>query len=186
MIIGLTGPIGSGKGTVVEILNKLGFSNITFSDILRDELKKRDIEITREALREVGNEIRLNEGSEALSKKIISKIKEQGGKYWVIDGFRNPAEIKEFRQFTDFILLGINAGLEARWERTDKRAREHSPKTFEEFKKVDARDKGVGQEDYGQQGDACFKMADAYIMNNGTVEELEAKVKKLIGALEGQ
>ena len=184
MIIGLTGYIGSGKGTVVEILNKLGFSSVTFSDILREELRNKGIEITRDALRDTGNKIRLQEGNEALAIRIIDKIKEQGGKYWVIDGFLNPGEIQEFRQFKDFILLGISADLEVRFERLSKRGREKDSKDFEEFKKVDARDRGVGEEEHGLQRGTCFKMADAYIMNNGTVKELEGKIKKFVGAFD--
>lgn len=184
MIIGLTGPIGSGKGTVVEILHKLGFSSMKFSDVLREMLTKEGKEINRTSLQDLGDKLRADEGGGAIAKRILKELKEKEAKYWVVDGFRNPAEVEEFRHLKTFILLGINSDIENRWERIQKRARDNAPKTFEEFKKEENRDKGIGQEDYDQQADACFKMADAYIMNNGTIEELEGKVKKLIGAFD--
>ena len=55
MIYGVTGNYGSGKDTVAEILEKLGFEHISFSDILREELRKEKKAITRENLISIEN-----------------------------------------------------------------------------------------------------------------------------------
>ena len=41
MIIGVTGNYASGKDEVAKILQKMNFFHISFSDILREELKKK-------------------------------------------------------------------------------------------------------------------------------------------------
>ena len=50
MILGITGTYASGKDTVANILIKSRFNHISFSDILREELKKEEKEITRDDL----------------------------------------------------------------------------------------------------------------------------------------
>ena len=58
MILGVTGNYASGKDTVAEIIIGVGFTHISFSDILREELKKQKKEITRDSLTIFGNELR--------------------------------------------------------------------------------------------------------------------------------
>ena len=40
-VIGLVGPIASGKGIVVEILKQKGYSAYSLSDVLKTEVQKR-------------------------------------------------------------------------------------------------------------------------------------------------
>jgi len=58
MIIGLTGKNGSGKTAVSEYLQSRGFEYYSLSDEIRREIRGRGLEITREILIDVGNELR--------------------------------------------------------------------------------------------------------------------------------
>ena len=93
MIIGVTGAYSSGKDTVAEIIIKSGFSHISLSDILRDELKKEEKKITRDDLINGGNKLREKYGPNILAKKALEKAKEIGA----ITGLlicNNPPELE--------------------------------------------------------------------------------------------
>lgn len=185
MIIGLTGPICAGTDTLAEILQKeFGFLWIAYSDILRGELKKRNVELTRKNLQDIGDELRKNEGNGVLSKRIIEQIK--FGENYVIGNIRNPGEVEVMREkyAGKFMLVKIDASQELRFQRLLQRRREKDPQTFEEFKKVEERDFGENEESYGQQHNAVFALADKVIENNLTLEELRDKVKKLVEELD--
>ena len=65
MIIGLTGKNASGKGEVGEYLKVRGFLFYSLSDVLRDELKKQKLPLTRENLTNLGNTLRNDRGPSA-------------------------------------------------------------------------------------------------------------------------
>jgi len=184
MIIGVTGPLCAGTDTFGDILKKeKGFSWFSYSDVLRGELTKMGTEITRKNLQDVGDEMRKKEGLGVLSKRIIEKIVD--GENCVIGNIRNPGEVKVLRERfgEDFFLVRIDADLKIRFERLLKRRREKDPETFEEFKRVEERDFGVHEEDYGQQHAAVFPLADFSLSNDGSFEEFKLRVESLLGEL---
>ena len=67
MLIGLTGRNAAGKGEVAEYLKKKSFYYYSLSDVIRDEIRSRGQEPTREALIEVGNELRQKHGAHILA-----------------------------------------------------------------------------------------------------------------------
>ena len=70
MIIGLTGTNAAGKSTLLNFLISKGFNNFSLSDIIREELVKRGIEISRQNLIDIGNEMRAKYGASILADKI--------------------------------------------------------------------------------------------------------------------
>ncbi|PIZ76320.1 hypothetical protein COY05_01615 [Candidatus Peregrinibacteria bacterium CG_4_10_14_0_2_um_filter_38_24] len=179
MIIGLTGSMGCGKGEIVKILEKEGFSYITLSMLVREEARKRGIEEEREKLMEVGNSMRREEGAGVLARRAVAKILASGHDKWVIDGIRNPAEIDEIRNVTevegkDFrpFVAGVNTEREILISRILSRARESDAKTKDEIiRKID-RELGVGEPEDGQQVAKCLEKVDIVVDNNGTLAEL--------------
>ena len=55
MIIGITGSYGAGKDTVAELLQKMNFTHVSFSDTLREELKNRNKKMGFRETYEPGN-----------------------------------------------------------------------------------------------------------------------------------
>ena len=59
IIIGITGTIGAGKGTIVEYLtDKKGFTHYSVRSFLIDEIKKRGFEVNRDSMVLVANDLR--------------------------------------------------------------------------------------------------------------------------------
>jgi dephospho-CoA kinase len=176
MIVGLTGLMASGKGEAVNILVKNGFSHITLSDMLRDEAKKQGLEESRENLQELGNKMRSEQGAGVLAIKALETIGSDSDKNWVIDGIRNPAEIDELKKASDVKIIGIHADKEVLVNRILSRKREGVAKSREEVEALIDKGLGVGQPEDGQQVGKCMQIVDHFIVNEGTLEDLEGNV----------
>ncbi len=59
IIIGITGTLGAGKGTVVDYLKeKYGFVHFSVREFLRGEVLKRGMEPNRDSFTSVANDLR--------------------------------------------------------------------------------------------------------------------------------
>ena len=115
MLIGLTGRNAAGKGEVARYLQRKSFYYYSLSDAIREEIRARSEEPTRERLIIVGNELRQRYGSNILAERILAKIEDD--KHYVIDSIRNPAEVEAFRAAKHFKLIRIEAPAETRFRR---------------------------------------------------------------------
>ena len=173
-IIGLTGTNGAGKGEVAAYLIGKGYTYFSLSDLVREELRKKEKEVTRSNLIKMGTELREKFGPDILAKRIMKKVKHRA----VIDSIRNPSEVEYLREQKDFVLLCIDAPVELRYERVRKRGRKESAATLEEFIKKEEEEM-TGYEK-GQQLLNCMKMADYTLINEGSLEDLHKKVEELL------
>lgn len=177
MIIGLTGGMVCGKRTIAEYLREKDFKVLTFSsDVLDEELRKRNIPITRKSQQDLGNEIRGKEGGGGLARRLIKKM--EPGQDYVIDGIRNPGEIIELKKLKDFILIAIDSPQKQRFERIVARGMERDSKTWKEFLKADARDFDDGLAS-GLQIKKCMEMADYTIVNDCSLEEFKERFEEV-------
>lgn len=181
MIIGVVGPIGSGKSVLVDTLIEKGYTNLRTPSALYEEAAKRGIPRERKPLQDLGNELRAQYGPGYLAEKLVERMEK--GKDYVIDSIRNPGEIEVFRKLEGFVLIGFNAPIERRLEWLIKRRKVGDPKNIDEIKAMDARDRGEGEAAHGQNVDACYALADVKIINNGTFEQLTDKVSELLSDL---
>src|SRR5713101_5864542 len=138
MLIGLTGRNASGKGEVARYLQKKSFYYYSLSDVIRDEIRARGLELTRENLITIGNELRQRYGPNILAERILAKIEDD--KHYVIDSIRNPSEVDAFRAAKHFKLIRIEAPQEVRFQRILSRRRESDPRTLEEFIELEKRE----------------------------------------------
>ncbi len=179
MIIGLTGPMASGKTTVLDALKKWGFKHVTLSDMVREEARRLGIDEKRENLMNVGQTLRRKHGTGILAKRALEKTKTAGGDKWVIDGIRNPAEIEELRKEPDVVIIANTAPEALIIERI--RSRKRSDDTFDEvsIKRKLRREMGEGEPEDGQQVGKCIEMADYVFENSMPMNEVEEEFKKL-------
>jgi len=175
VIIGLTGKNCSGKDSVADILEAKGFERHSLSDAIRDEIRRRGKEITRDELIRVGNELRTKEGPGTLAKRILQLLKTKNA---VIVSIRNPGEIAELRKHQDFTLIGVDAPVDIRFRRNVERNREKAPTTLTQFTADEERENRADPNN--QQLDACLALADIRIMNDGTKAALERHVRTLL------
>src|SRR6185503_5304652 len=179
MLIGLTGRNASGKGEVAKYLQKKSFYYYSLSNVIRDEIRLRGEEPTRERLIIVGNELRQKYGANVLAERILAKIEDD--KHYIIDSIRNPAEVDAFRAAKHFKLIRIEAPAEVRFDRIVSRRRESDPKTYEEFVALENRE--AEGDDTSQNLVKVELMADHTLTNDGAIEKLYAQIDELLPKL---
>jgi len=176
LVIGLTGPICGGKGIVAEYLRKKGFFYTSTSEQVREECRRRGIEITRDSLQDVADELRRKFGPEVLAKRTWRIVKRYP--LAVVDSIRGIAEVEFLKTKPNFCLIGVTAPRKIRYQRLVVRSRESDPITWKEFLAADKKDFKSGQGKFGRNITACLKKADLLLNNNGTVKQLEKKANE--------
>jgi len=176
MFIGLTGKNASGKGEVARYLQARGFDYYSLSDVIRDEIRSRGEEPTRESLVETGNALRESLGAGVLAHRILRKLDPDANS--VIDSIRNPAEVETLRSTGRFRLVHVEADAETRFERIRQRNREGDPQTYESFLELEARE--AQGKATSQNLVAVGQLADSTLENNGSLEELRGVVDTLL------
>jgi len=182
-VIGLVGPIASGKGTVVKILSERGYAPYSLSDRIREEITKRGYEITRQTLTNVANELRETLGSDILAKRTVELVEKDNPEHVIVDSIRNPQEVMFLKNHFGTKIIGIVANQQRRFELFKQRGTNTAGiNTWNEFKKLD--DSEQAQEgSHRQQVQACLELADIVIENNGTIEELKQKVETFVASI---
>ncbi len=183
MIIGLTGKNGSGKTEICEYLKSRGFEYHSLSDEIREEIRRRGQEITREILIEVGNDLRQKFGPGILAERILTNLEMDHN--YVIDSIRNPQEVEVLKHRKDFVLLAVEAEPAIRFERSRKRGREGAAPTFEQFMSEEQLELESANP-ANQQLDATRRKTDVVIANNGSIEELHRGLDALLPPLLSQ
>jgi dCMP deaminase len=176
MIIGLTGRNASGKGAVADFLCSKGFIFYSLSDVIRDEVSRSGLEITRENLISTGRSLRATHGTCYLAERILQRL--GSDQNYVIDSFRHPDEVATFRSRSDFSLLAVTAEPATRFERIKKRSRESDPGTMEAFLELEDKE-ASSQEREGQNLTATEAMADFVVENDSTLEDLHKKLAEI-------
>lgn len=176
-VIAVVGPIASGKGALIELLKEIGYGYVSLSDVVREKTKAWGLELTRSNLQDVGDSLRQKFNPAILAQLASHPIKSHPEKKFVIDGVRNPAEVAYLKKEFQAYVIGITASPEKRFAMMKKRGREWDPKTWDEFKISEERDRGLGQASYGQQVEKCLQLADLVIDNNGTLKEFQDNLR---------
>lgn len=168
VVIGLVGPIASGKGFLAEDLIKRGFAYWSLSDRVREEVNRRGLPWERRVLQDVGNELRQTAGSFVLVKQTLAMIPVET-ELVLIDSIRNPMEL-DYLKVMGATIIGVDASIENRlkWYLARAKGRGEDGTNEAEFFRANARDLGEGEDGYGQQGNACLRAADIRLNNDGT------------------
>lgn len=174
-VYGVTGMPLSGKTTVAEILEEKGFAVLDMGEVVRKEMKKRDI--PTEKTGEFVNSQREENGRDAIAKLSIpylEKLVEESGKI-VITGMRGWTERKAFENRLDceFDVVSVWASRKTRRRRREERKREEDLKG-QKFHERDLREikNGVGK---------LMALSDIMIVNeNISLDELREQVENKI------
>lgn len=178
LVIGLSGRIGSGKGTVSEYLQeKYGAKDLVFSDILKDILNRLDIPVTRYSLQQLGRSLRDGLGADVLVKAMKGDIAKSKAKVLLIDGVRYLNEARLVKSFPKYTLIFIDAPLEVRYNRVVKRGtRGEASMSFSDFKR---KDNAPTEAEITE----VQEFSDSLISNTGTIKELQSTIDELMGQL---
>jgi len=178
IVIGLTGPISGGKGTVADILKEKGFFYTSLSDRIREEITHRGGEITRENLQDVADELRKSFGANVLADRTWELVSQKEKS--AIDSIRSLGEVEFLKTKPGFILIGVTAPRELRYQRMKERTRQGDPLSWEEFLRLDEKDFNSGKKGEGRNIQGCLDQADFLIENTGTLEELKKKIEAIL------
>lgn len=190
-LIGISGTNGSGKDTLGQILmNEYGFMFISVTDILRDELIKRDLPLSRENMRQLSSEWRQENSLGILVDKALKIFKPQATKYrgLSIASLRNPGEVDRVHELGGKVVW-VDAEPRIRFERiqanSEARGAHRSiddDKTFTQF----LADEEIEMHSSGDQTTlnmSAVKLgADIFIENNSdNIELFLQSIKNIIG-----
>lgn len=183
-IIGITGTLGAGKGTIVDYLaNKKGFKHFAVSDtFLAGEAVKRGLAPIRIVRRDIANEFRAK-GPMKLMEELykLAKPSIENGENVVIEPQHTASEV-EFIQSIGGIEFAVDASLETRYERIKKRAGEKDNVSFEQF--VEEQNFEMSQKDPNKNNlGAAIAKADYLFKNDGTQEELFEQIEKVLNKI---
>jgi len=181
-IIGITGTLGAGKGTIVDYLvNKKNFKHYSVSDYLKNELTTKGLEPNRDNLIKIGNETRKKCGPDYIAKKLFQKAKRENSNT-IIESIRNPKEAEFIKSQKNGYLFAVDANQKTRYLRIQKRASEKDRVTFRQFKEQEKKE--LQSKDINAQNlSKCISMADFKFDNGGTIKKLYEEVEKVLAKI---
>jgi dephospho-CoA kinase len=179
IIIGITGTLGAGKGTIVDYLvEKKGFSHYSVRAFLLKEIRKRGLPENRDSMVNLANELRSKYGPSFVTDQLYVEAV-RSGKNCIIESIRTPGEIESLRKKGNFYLFAINADPVIRYDRIIMRQSETDQIPFTTFLENEARE--MDTTDPNKQNlRKCISNADFLFENNGSREELILQVENIL------
>lgn len=179
IIVGITGTLGAGKGTVVDYLvkNKF-FVHYSVRGFLADELERRQIPVDRDSLTRIANELRAQHGPAYIIEELLKQAMALGT-HCVIESIRTPGEIETLRKSKRFVLLAVDADPDIRYRRIRLRNSETDQISYQTFLKNEAREMH-SSDPHKQNLSACIRQADYLITNNHGLDALNEKLDTLV------
>jgi dephospho-CoA kinase len=179
MVIGITGTLGSGKDTLMELLkNEYNFKHFSVRDYLIEKLEEQGDEINRLTLSRLANRLRADHHPAYLAEELFNKAKEAGG-HAVIESIRTPGEVDFLKDHSEFILFAVDADPNLRYERVQKRKSVTDRIDFNTFMS-DEQKEMQNEEPHMQNLATCIRISDYKFRNNVTVEMFYKKVRKTL------
>lgn len=177
MVIAAVGKNGTGKDFFLEyIAKKNNLPMVSIGDIVRELAAKDGLELTRENLHATSSKYMTAYGQTFFPEQIVKKIKESGAPVYLVSGVRPLSDVKFLKEaFGDeFKLVDVViSDDEVRYARMLARGSDRDGKSVEKLKEYD-----IGEENQFHTSES-EKLADAVLLNDGTVEEFYAAADKL-------
>lgn len=182
LIIGITGTLGAGKGTIVDYLvREKGFAHFSARDFIVREIERRGLPVNRDTMTIVADDLRETRGASFIIGSLYQEAA-AGGRDTVIESVRATAEVESMRKKDNFYLFAVDADPQVRYERIQARKSETDRISFDKFL-ADEQREFANEEAYRGNIHACMGMADNKFENNGTVSELERQVARVVEKL---
>ncbi len=181
LVVGITGTLGAGKGTVVEILKEKGFVHYSARDYLRKRVEALGLKADRDSFTAVANAIREKEGGDFIAKGLL-EIAKKDGRNCIIESIRNVKEVEFLRKNCNFILLCIDADIKIRYQRIVLRNSETDKVSFRTF--VENEQREFSSSDTNKQNlGLVMQMADYTLDNGKDIEFLHSQVEDVYNKL---
>lgn len=178
-VIAISGMPGAGKGIAAKAAEQLGLKILVLGDVIREETERRGLEPTPKNMGDVMLQVRRDEGPAAVAKRLLTKVEGTKSSRVVIEGIRSVHELEELKTGFDVVTVAIHASPATRFHRLLSRNRSDDPKTWDVFHERDTRELDVGLGD-------VIALADTVLVNEGTITELQTKLKEFVSKLNVQ
>lgn len=183
MIIGVTGTLGAGKGTVAEYLTKKhNFTYLSVRNFLAGEVIRRGLMVNRDTIMQIANDLRATHGPgwvvEQILNQALSQAKTLRQRNIVIESIRSIGEAQMLKA-KGAVLWAVDADPHARYRRIVGRGSETDSVSFEKFISDEKRE--WENDDLAKQNlKSVITMADVLFTNDGTEEELFVQVEEAL------
>lgn len=174
----LTGTNGAGKGSVGDILiARYGFVRYSFREYIEAQMPGH-AEADRPAMRAFANRQRAMHGNDVIVRTLYQQAVAAGGNA-ILDSIRALDEARFVKAQSGIYLIAIDADPAERYRRAVIRGSGTDKVTFEEFLEQERLESESG--DPGMQNiRACMELADYAMRNDGSHEQLEEEVGRML------
>lgn len=179
-IIGITGTLGAGKGTIVEYLvSRYGFKHYSVRDFLTEEIVRRGLPVNRDSMRLVGDEFRAQHHPGWVIEQLYDRAVKNNTDA-VIESIRAIGEVEFLSSVSeDFLLLAVDAEPQLRYDRAFARKSATDDVTFEQFMEKERRE--MTSTDPARMHIAgCMERSEHILRNDGNLEALHREVDKVL------
>jgi dephospho-CoA kinase len=182
IVIGITGTLGAGKGTIVDyLLQQKDFVHYSVREFLLDEIKARELPQNRDSMVIVANELREKNSPSFITDQLYLKAKEIG-KNAVIESIRTPGEVVSLKNKSMFYLFAVDADAKLRFKRIKIRNSETDQIDFKTFLENEKRE--MSSNDPNKQNlRKCKEMADYIFINDRSKDELFLAVENVLNQI---
>jgi len=178
-IIGITGTLGAGKGTIVDYLTKHHkFTHFSVREYLSKIIRARNGEVNRDTLVAVANELRAQNTPSFIAEELYREALESGCDC-IIESIRTVGEVNSLHSKGNFNLFAVDADQKLRYERIVERASETDKISYEVF--VENENREMTNTDPNKQNlSAVMKLADYKFINNGSFDLLYRQIDEVL------
>lgn len=182
IIIGITGTLGAGKGTIVDYLAKQkNFAHYSVRQYLIKEMERLGMPNNRDSMTTLANRLRAENSPSFITDELFKEAL-INGENAIIESIRTPGEIESLRAKGQFYLIAVDADSKTRYNRIVERASETDNISYETFLANEARE--MSSSDPNKQNlKKCIEMADFTFDNNGDIDLLHQQVEQIISKI---
>ena len=182
LIIGITGTLGAGKGTIVDYLvQEKGFVHFSVRGFITEEINRQGLPVNRDSMVTVANKLRADHSP----SYIIDQLYEQAlltGKNCIIESIRTSGEVHSLREKGNFLLFAVDADPMLRYDRIVMRNSETDRISYSTF--VENEEREMQSTDPAKQNiSKCIEQADFIFYNNSTVADLYTRLESELAQL---
>jgi len=184
-IIGITGTLGAGKGTIVDYLVKnQGFEHFSVRGYLTKVIHQRQLPLNRDSMVAVANELREQHGPSFIAEELYREALASGNDC-IIESIRTVGEVTALQAKGGFYLFAVDADPKVRYARIVERASETDKISFEEFVANEARE--MNTTDPNKQNlSECMRLADFRFSNDQGFDELYGQIDHVLTQINNQ